>query len=325
MKDPIFICGHRKSGTTMFHNLFDGHEELLVYPSDLNLLYAYFPIYISEKYSDEERLERLDTVLFKDLEFQLKNENLSHAIDIQLFREQFFKDFKNSDLCNMKVIITKLMDSFSKVENKPNRIPVVKETSIEIYSNEIFSWFPNAKFLHLVRDPRDNYAALKSGVKSYYSKMGEDEKQTLASLIYRTRFGLEMGLANMNKYGNEKYLFVNFTQLVNNIDIEIKEIIKFIGISFKDSLLVPTRLGNEIKGNNFDGKKFNKVSNKNIGRWVERISEDEAKVIEFHLGELMKQFSFNLKFDHNDSAIVAAEFYKWQNYKYFFSDRFQSL
>ena len=68
MKDPIFICGHRKSGTTMFHNLFDGHEELLVYPSDLNLLYAYFPIYISEKYSDEERLERLDTVLFKEFQ-----------------------------------------------------------------------------------------------------------------------------------------------------------------------------------------------------------------------------------------------------------------
>ncbi|WP_237276365.1 sulfotransferase family protein [Tenacibaculum ovolyticum] len=325
MKDPIFICGHRKSGTTMFHNLFDGHNELLVYPSDLNLLYAYFPVYLSDNYSDNERLERLDIVLFKDLEFQLKNENLSNAINIQLFREFFFESLENSDLCDMKIIITKLMEAFSKVMDKPNRIPVIKETSIEIYSNEIFNWFPNAKFLHLVRDPRDNYAALKSGVKKYYSKMGEDEKQTLASLIYRTRFGLEMGLANINKYGKEKYIFVNFTQLVNNIDAEIKEIIKFLGISFKDSLLVPTRLGNEIKGNNFDGNKFNTVNNKNIGRWSERISEEEAKVIEFHLGELMKQFEFDLKFDYNDSAIIAAEFYKWQNYKYFFSDRFLSL
>ncbi len=325
MKDPIFICGHRKSGTTMFHNLFDGHEELLVYPSDLNLLYAYFPVYLSDKYSNEDRLKRLDTVLFKDLEFQLKNENICHLIDIQLFRELFFKSLKDSDLCNMKVIITKLINSFSKVKNKPNRIPVIKETSLEIYCKEVLNWFPNSKFLHLVRDPRDNYAALKSGVKSYYSKMGEDEKQTLASLIFRTRFGLEMGLANINKYGKEKYLFIKFDQLVNNIEIEIKEIIKFIGINFKDTLLVPTRLGNEIKGNNFDGNKFNKVSNKNIGRWIERISEDEAKVIEFHLGNLMKKFCFDLRFDHNESAIAAVDFYKWQNYKYFFSDRFQNL
>ena len=62
-----------------------------------------------------------------------------------------------------------------------------------------------------------------------------------------------------------------------------------------------------------------------VQQWVERISEDEAKIIEFHLGELMKQFSFDLNFAHNDSTIVAAEFYKWQNYNYFFSDRFKSL
>ncbi len=325
MKDPIFICGHRKSGTTMFHNLFDGHDDLLVYPSDLNLLYAYFPVYISDKYTDRDRLERLDTVIFKDLEFQLKNENLSKVIDIQKFREVFFKDLESGDLCNMKIIITKVIDSFSKIVDKPNRIPVIKETSIEIYSHEIFNWFPEAKFLHLVRDPRDNFAALKSGVNKYYSKMGEDEKQTLASLIYRTRLGLEMGLANVNKYGKEKYLFVNFSQLVNNTKVEVNEIVKFIGINFMDSLLTPTRLGSQIKGNNFDGNKFNKVVNKNIGRWAERISEEEAKIIEFHLGELMKHFKFDLKYDHNDSAVSAAEFYKWQNYKYFFSDRFKDL
>jgi len=45
MKPLIFICGHRKSGTTMFHNLFDGHPDLDVYPVILNILYGYFPIY----------------------------------------------------------------------------------------------------------------------------------------------------------------------------------------------------------------------------------------------------------------------------------------
>ena len=46
MKDfnPIFLCGHRKSGTSMFLNLFDNNSEINVFPTDLNLLYAYFPI-----------------------------------------------------------------------------------------------------------------------------------------------------------------------------------------------------------------------------------------------------------------------------------------
>jgi hypothetical protein len=217
------------------------------------------------------------------------------------------------------------MDSFSELLGYQNRIPVIKETSIEIYSNDILKWFPESKFLHLVRDPRDNYAALKSGVKKYYSKMGEDEKQTLSSLIYRTRLGLKMGLANQELYGNTKYRFVIFNQLVGNTFREVESICEFMDIKFTDKLLTPTRLGSEIKGNNFDGNKFNAITNKNIGRWIERISEEEAKVIEFHLGELMKKFNFNLKYDSSDSATAAAEFYKWENYKYYFSDRFKNL
>ena len=39
----------------------------------------------------------------------------------------------------------------------------------------------------------------------------------------------------------------------------------------------------------------------------------------------MKKFNFNLKYDSSDSATAAAEFYKWENYKYYFSDRFKNL
>ena len=39
----LFITGHRKSGTTMLASLFDGHKDLSVYPTDLSLMYAYYP------------------------------------------------------------------------------------------------------------------------------------------------------------------------------------------------------------------------------------------------------------------------------------------
>jgi len=31
---PIFLCGHRKTGTTMLLGLLDDHPELLVYPAE---------------------------------------------------------------------------------------------------------------------------------------------------------------------------------------------------------------------------------------------------------------------------------------------------
>ena len=45
---------------------------------------------------------------------------------------------------------------------------VEKTTSSEFYATEIIKWFPNAKFIHLIRDPRDNFASLKSGWEERY-------------------------------------------------------------------------------------------------------------------------------------------------------------
>ena len=46
----LFITGHRKSGTSMLNNLFDGHEDFLVYPNDITILYAYFPNFIGKNF-----------------------------------------------------------------------------------------------------------------------------------------------------------------------------------------------------------------------------------------------------------------------------------
>lgn len=43
MKEYIFLTGHRKSGTTLLHKLFDGCVHFNIYPVDLSLLYAFLP------------------------------------------------------------------------------------------------------------------------------------------------------------------------------------------------------------------------------------------------------------------------------------------
>ena len=69
----IFICGHRKCGTTMFGNLFDNHKDLVVYPTDLSIFYGYFPKFNNNKYTLKEKLRRLEIVILKILkEFLLK-------------------------------------------------------------------------------------------------------------------------------------------------------------------------------------------------------------------------------------------------------------
>ena len=324
VKDPVFICGHRKGGTTMFHNLFDGHPELVVYPSDLNLLYAYFPKYLMEEYSSEERKVRLDRILFTDLARELKLNNQENNLDIDKFRSWFFLALGN-DFTSMRAIITSLIATFSDLVNEQNRIPVIKETSIEIYATEIFDWFPQAKFIQLLRDPRDNYGALKSGVNKYYSKLGENEKETLASLINRAKLGMEIGFYNLKKYGPNRYKILKFEDVISNPEHEMRGVAEFINITFDRILLSPTRLNGQTKGNNFDGNIFSSIDNTNVGRWKDRISDTEAQIIEFHFEEIMNKVGYKLSFERGECIKAAAEFYKWQNYRYFYSDRFKSV
>ena len=56
-KRPVWICGHRKCGTTLLTNLLDGHESLLNYGPDVRLIYALYDVFHRFS-SPSERKER---------------------------------------------------------------------------------------------------------------------------------------------------------------------------------------------------------------------------------------------------------------------------
>ena len=98
----IFIGGQRKAGTSMFLNLFDGHPDLLVYPIDITIFYAYYPEYIKSSYSDKQRLARLKRVIFDELR---EYENVNSTLNIDKFSSIFFNKINGHDLKNIGITI----------------------------------------------------------------------------------------------------------------------------------------------------------------------------------------------------------------------------
>ena len=80
-------------------------------------------------------------------------------------------------------------------------------------------------------------------------------------------------------------------------------------------------MGNFYHGNNKDGIKFNNISTSNIGRWPERISDEEAMIIEYWLGDVMKIWNYDRKFQSKSLVTNYINFYEKINSKYFFHDR----
>ena len=102
----------------------------------------------------------------------------------------------------------------------------------------------------------------------------------------------------------------------------LKKITKDLQIEWHKNLTSPTFLGGKFDGNNHTGDKFKGISSNNVGRWKERISKNEACIIEGWLADTMTHWGYQLQYSHNEHVEALSEFYAWYNCKYFFSDSF---
>lgn len=318
----LFLGGHRKCGTTMLANLLDGHPQLAVFPQDINTLYGYYPLFVDESYSKEERLARLDRVIFDDLRANLADEAARATLNLDAMRDAFFADVEAFDPADMREVLARQLGIMVEGRAALPAWFVAKETSSEIYACELFDWFPDAKFIQLVRDPRDNYGALKAGATSYYAKFGDSALTLLASLVHRYTLGLRVGLFNREHFSPERYLIVRFEDLVADPQATMAIVADFLGIDFVPTLLTPSVLGLPTAGNSHEAIAMFEISERNAGRWRERITDFEAQAIEFHFAELMAAFGYECCFDAKSQAQAAAGLYRFSNYRYFYHDRF---
>ena len=168
---------------------------------------------------------------------------------------------------------------------------------------------------------RDNFSALASGVKNYYSKFGEDRENILFSLLNRCRMDLISANNNLKKH-KDIFHVIKFEDLIIKPREIMIEVCKKINIEFQESLLNPTVLGHPYFGNSHNKEKFSGISTKNLNRWKERIDQEEAKIIEYWLGEEMSKWGYELEFSREDCQKSFSLFYEQINSKYFYKDSF---
>ena len=325
-KKILFITGHRKSGTTMFANLFDQHKDFLVYPTDLCLLYAYFPYFIQEK-SYLKKKARILHIIKKDFGGTIVKHKIENKVNLSKFYNFLKKRINKNNINNIKKILNIVLKSFEDSLNykKEYRYLVVKETSADLFFNEIFKKEDDVTFIHLIRDPRDNYASLKSGAKKYYSKLGESEMKLLSSTINRAKLDFKFIDINKSIFGKSRYLVIKYDELTKKTKKTMMKICKFLKIKFDVNLLKPTILGAKTSGNNFDGENFSSVSSKNVGRWHERITMEEAKILEIYFENEMKRYGYKIsKINKDDKYIYLSNFYKWVNKNFYYHDSFKT-
>jgi hypothetical protein len=316
-ENAVILCGHRKTGTTLLLALLEGHPELSVFPADSGFFYAYFPVYESPKYSNEDRINRIIEFSYGNLKEEIDNVDRENKLRFPFDTlYQKLREKANQGNYTSKEMLLAMVLAYRETHNASlsHKRWVEKTTSSEIYANYISGWFPGVRFIHLLRDPRDNYASLKSGWKAKYQGRADDIGRLSQSLIDRGKLGMELAKHNLERYGPDRYLVLKYEDLTADPKSVMKQIARFLGIEYDDCLLRPTVCGILWPGNSFDGLEFTSPSVVNVGRWRERITEEEAKLVEYHFRDIMQHFGYEPAFDINECIDAAVEHYKWYNY-----------
>lgn len=314
---PVFICGHRKTGTTLLVNLFDNNKECMTIPGDNGFFYLYYPYLINASIDKKKKaLNECNNKILKEIKsLNLDKKNKINLIGKYKLFIEYLKFIKKED--NFSTILKIRAYYFAKAFQKlKSKIWVEKTSSTEIYATQIKKKFKNAKFIHIIRDPRDNWASLKSGWKSKYNKYSKNLDHLMFSLIFRAINSFKFAILNQKIIGKKSYLIIKYEDLIINPKKELKKIKNFLSLS-REIDLKTTILNFEWKSNNFIGKRRTKISKININKYLKLCTKNEIKILEFYFYDYLKKFRYKVNYNKKITDIAASMFYKKINKTFF--------
>jgi hypothetical protein len=277
----VFIVGMGRSGTTLLRTILDAGEECLFAPE------AKVIVHLKQKYNHR-----------KNWSSSLLNEFIE-----DLYKENAFKDYWGIDRTDLsskfhllplqkitfpllcKIIYLSYPSDFPK-----NKIRLLgdKNPVYSVFLPELLEVFPNAKFIHIVRDYRDCILSNKRLFK----------RQNIFALAQLWKLYNSWIDIYSRKYPNQFYL-LRYEDLVADPDKIIHEICVFSGLVFNPKMLDFHQNLNETITNETNiliqhtyPEILKKVNLENIGKWKNELSKEEQKKIAYVLNEYGVKYGY---------------------------------
>ena len=292
---PVFICGHPKSGTSLLRALLDSHPQLVVYPEE-SVFFRRYRAHSADLPPDA-RLDAAERDLLHIFTWNQDDPPESQAgypdrdysaIPAGAVRDAFREIAADWGIRHDGDILAAAVLAFGRVTGQwtaATRHWVEKSPYNERFAAQIFAWWPQAKCIHVVRDPRDNYV-------SYRRKHPDWQPEFFA---HNWRRSTQQGFDNRARYGEARYLLLRFEDLLRRPEDTLERICAFLEIEMDRALYQPSRAGEIWAGNSMFGDRFSGISQQPIGRWRESLPPADAAVIEAIDGKWMRQLDYPLE------------------------------
>jgi hypothetical protein len=161
-----------------------------------------------------------------------------------------------------------------------------KSLHTERYAERVFACFPDARIIHMVRDPRDRSASV---LKRWRSKRGGVGSATAAWLA-----SVELGSRNVARHPG-RYRLLRYEDLVNDPEGELRSICEFIGEPYEPAMLGMSGAADfrDAGGNSSYGKfSTGEISPRSVGRFREVLSDRQVAYVQRTAGRAMDELDY---------------------------------
>jgi hypothetical protein len=280
---PVFICGAPRSGTSLVKSLLDGHPELVVDPGESRFFIGFLPK--ARRMTEEQRVALAGEVLLRYYhDEETANYRYVSHIPYASIRKSFLDRLEQSHkhLADyLPAAILAFWEASGQLDER-KRYWVEKTPFNELYVEKILSWWKHARFIHIVRDPRDNYAA---------SRRRDPAHSSVGAFAYVWLRSARLLRENSMRHGEGRYLTLRYEDLVREPKSEMARIVKFLGISDDESLARPTKAAGAHfwAGNSSYGTTFTGIEPSSVNRWRENVAASEIALLETLTAEEMEK------------------------------------
>jgi hypothetical protein len=271
---PVFIAGLDRCGKTTMQAFLASHPAIAI-PAVGSNMWTYF----YGQYGDLSQAKNLERCL--DALFLYK-----HALFLQPDRERIRREFRQGE-----ATYARLFALFHQhyAERLGKRRWGDQTGLIEQYADPIFAAFPEARMIHMIRDPRDRYAASLA--------LWPDGKGRAGGAAARWRYSVGLAARNQKRYP-DRYRIVHFETLVQQPEATLREICAFLGEAFTPVMLTmegsPGHRAKLCGGSVYQDGPV-PLSTKFIGNYREVLSKQEIAFIQLVAGRPMTTVGYTLE------------------------------
>jgi len=285
-EDPIFIIGAPRSGTTLLRLILSAHSTISI-PHEFTLVENVLSFFKKEVITQKRALEFIE-----------EQYKMPHFLDWDIDRVLLI-----SKLTEKNYSKSQLIDIFytTYIEvHTPNKITWGdKNINSLSFIPSIVSLFPEARFIHIIRDGRDVAASLQSRKWQFYT-LGSSK----TFFIKHFRGAMLTWISALESIENAfkgvpkaQHITIRYEDLIEDTEYSIKRLCEFLNIHFEDGMLhyykneqnKPTISDKRLKGTHENTTK--PILTKNKAKYLKFYSDYELAYIE-HIGRKSLEGNF---------------------------------